>query len=802
MSKLRVPNHFPTIELPRKLAIVGDAPSQDSLSVGQPLLGAVGNLLSKALSAGQHMRTACFLGNISQYQVPTETMIRNWNSWEIQEGLSQLKEDIAAYDPHCVLLLGTGALYAAGIRHKIDDYRGSLFLCRDADSPFFSRKCIATYHPNAVIRMYKTMPLMIFDVKRAVEESSDPALVLPERDINIYLSAIEIITRLDTWPEGHPAAIDIEGTCDIGITCMAVATSPHEVFVIDYKNALDADKPALYDAVRRFLSNPSIPKIVQNAMYENFVIPWKHKMPVVNIAWDTMLSGWEIYPELPKALGTQISIWTREPFYKSDRKVSDNETHLRYCGKDSLVTYEIALAHQAFLNQPTNLPRHEHFQFNMGLLTPLAYCQLRGIRYDMEAATERHNEVKVQLQEIQARIDTAAGIPLNVNSPAQMNKCLYTRMGFEPQYKMEKGRKTNKKTADTNALLTLLLKYDSDLVYNLLKWRSLQEDSKQLRATVDPDGRIRTSYNPVGTDTGRLSSSGSNSGSGYNLQTTRKYNRKYFIADEGKYIFQIDLSGADGWTVGAHSARLGDPTMLEDYYAGVKPARVIAVMYLTGRTELARMKSADVLDVIAHEKIPEWLYAACKAVQHGSNYNMAEKTMSKNILLQSWKHSGEPVNFPAVECKKLQQLYFLRYPGVAKWQNWVKGQLENGGKLSCASGHVRQFFGRLTDNATYGSALSHEPQANTTYATNLPLKRLWEDKENRRPDGSLYIEPLHQVHDALIGQFDMIWAPIVIPKLKEYFNNPLTIAGQQIIIPFEGEYGKYWGDNSGGEITL
>jgi uracil-DNA glycosylase family 4 len=799
--KLRVPNKKPDVQLANRLAIIGEAPGRDDEQHGAPFVGSSGNLLSKAMSATRLMRSACFLGNISQFAMNTDFMIKSWSAWEVQDGLEQLREDIKEYDPHCVLLLGASALYAAGVKHPVTSYRGSLFECRDTESPFYGRKCIATLHPSAVMKSYKDFPLFVFDVKRAVEESLSPVLSLPQRNADIYLSADEIVRRLVCWPKGHMASIDIEGTCSSNITCMAVAQSPLESFVIDWRNMLEQDKAKVFDAVYDFLTDKEIPKIVQNALYENFVIPWMHKTPVHNIGWDTLLSGWEIYPELPKSLGVQASIWTREPYYKSERKIPDNETHLKYCAKDAMVTYEIALEHKKLLDQPAYESRRKHLEFNHQLLTPLAYCQLRGIKYDLDSATQRHHEIQVQLREYQSRIDAAVGMPLNVNSPKQMVHCLYTRMGFEPQYAMEKGRKTTKKTADVNALLTLLIKYDSDLVYNVLKWRSLQEDCKQLRATVDPDGRIRTSYVLPGTDTGRLSSSGSTTGSGYNLQTTRKYNRRYFVADPGKYIAQIDLSGADGWTVAAHSANLHDGKMLDDYLAGVKPAKVIAVMYLTGRTDMAQMRPAEVLSAIKGVEIPEWLYAACKAVQHGTNYNMAERTMSTNILKQSWKHMGEPVSVPPTECRKLQQLYILRYPGVAKWQNWVKLQLESVGRLSCASGHVRQFFGRTTDNATYQSALSHEPQANTTYATNLALHNLWHDATNRNPDGSLVIEPLHQVHDALICQFPIDQTDSCITKIKSYFNNTLTIANRSIVIPFEGEYGLYWGDKSGGIIT-
>jgi DNA polymerase I-like protein with 3'-5' exonuclease and polymerase domains len=61
----------------------------------------------------------------------------------------------------------------------------------------------------------------------------------------------------------------------------------------------------------------------------------------------------------------------------------------------------------------------------------------------------------------------------------------------------------------------------------------------------------------------------------------------------------------------------------------------------------------------------------------------------------------------------------------------------------------------------------------------------------------LRIEPLHQVHDALVGQFKISETSWAIPKIKSYFNNELNIAGQKIIIPFEGGYGKSWGELKG-----
>ena len=81
------------------------------------------------------------------------------------------------------------------------------------------------------------------------------------------------------------------------------------------------------------------------------------------------------------------------------------------------------------------------------------------------------------------------------------------------------------------------------------------------------------------------------------------------------------------------------------------------------------------------------------------------------------------------------------------------------------------------------------------------MRNLVYDPENRDERGRYIIEPLHQVHDAVIGQFPIDKLDWATAKLKTYFNNPMTIAGKTLVIPYEGEYGSYWGDNSGGSLS-
>jgi len=185
---------------------------------------------------------------------------------------------------------------------------------------------------------------------------------------------------------------------------------------------------------------------------------------------------------------------------------------------------------------------------------------------------------------------------------------------------------------------------------------------------------------------------------------------------------------------------------------------------------------------------------------------MTGQTMSSQILKDSFKMYGDPIYVSPSDCDHLQRLYFLRYPGVLAWHKKLKNQLIERGSLTSASGHKRIFFGRKKDQAgrvnhdTFKEMCAEEPQANTAYATNLALLAMWNDPENQRPGGRLVCTPVHTVHDALIFHFPKTEVPWVKTKIKQWFNNPLTIAGHTLTIPFEGGYGPSWGNLKEGEL--
>lgn len=797
-----VPNEFPRItNAPYRIAFIGEAPGADEETLGRPFVGSAGHILRNVMQNAGISPDASFIGNVCQIRPPNnEIQHFAYSGPEIQSGLVQLRADIARFNPHLCVLLGETPLRAAGMTHlKVLEARGSLFLCREINSPFYERKCLATIHPASCLptRSPSDIHFLRFDFSRARKEGESPTLELPNPTLDVHLSFGDICHKLLMIKPGDRIALDIEGDVN-NVTCLSIATSPDYAFAIPLSTMPAEHEREIVRMLHRIFRDPSIAKILQNSLYDNFALSYRYGLLIRNVAWDTMLSGWEKYPEIPKALGVQTSIWTRHPAYKFMRKVDDWTTHLRYCCLDSVVTYEIALAHERALTG-TSL---EHFKFNMTLLPILLYTELRGINYDSDLAKSLHERTCVKMDMLQDRIDLAAGRKVNINSPKQLCSVLYDPpskkgLGFPTQHpKVGNRLDRSKRTSNVQAILNLQKHFDDAILVDILSWRKLEKMRQTLEVGTDPDNRVRSAYNLVGTETGRLSCYGSPTGSGTNAQTITKKLRRLYRADPGHYFFQCDLSGADGWTVAARCASLGDRTMLDDYNSGLKPAKIIALLREHGRV----VNSWDCETIRAASKPigkgdTEWLYFACKRVQHGTNYALGARTMSGQILADGYKYLGLTIVVSESECKELQQLYLSRYPGVKLWHSWVTQQLATTATIPCASGHVRHFLGNVRDHETFRAALSHEPQANTTFATNKAMFNLWHDEENWNPNfPGLFIEPLHQVHDAVCGQFPISRVDWAISRIREYFNNPITIGSITLTIPFEGFYGDSWGD--------
>lgn len=872
-ERRRVPNSQPDYDPEDcRIAIIGEAPGEQEEAYGKAFVGASGQFLTNRLRDIGINRFGTFVGNICQVRPPgNDIRAFAWNGPEITEGFARLREDLSLFRPHVCFLLGNTPIHAARYGTTppprkgknidwpcaVTEWCGSLFRSTVPSSPLFGYKCVAGFHPAGILRKWDSNFFRFLRAgERALQEARSPELVLPQRELRTDLSAAEVCFMLDNWPSGQRCALDIEGGLPreavnmrrlkpkkgqrpFGWPCVSFAARPSRAFTIVWLRYSDSERAAILRAFARLMYRTDVPKVLQNGLYDTFVLSFGYGILVRNVAEDTMIKSWAIYAELPRSLSCQASIYTRQPHWKDDSMYkNEGEGLYQGCALDSAVTMECCIAQDAMLTGR----RLDHYRAMMEIQLPFRYMQERGVRYDQANVSRMLKETEEKMIPVRQRLRDYAGYDLCGEvalSPKKLTECLYlgankTGFKYEPQFKKEEGgRKGTSLTTDIEAILNLKKHHQGDkFLADIALHRHLEGVRETLQIEPDPDGRVRCGYS-LEAETGRVKCYTSPTGSGANLQTIQKDLRGNYSADDGYDFFQCDLEGADGWTVAAHCARLGDDTMLLDYRAGMKPAKITALMYWFG-TEINQLDRDslkfhhDRTFPIVKREVGKWLYLGCKRVQHGSSYLMGIPTMQLNVLKDSFKESGTPLFMEYSEAKRLQQdCFFARYSGVPLWHSWAEATVAARGELESANGSVRVFFGRRFGKDikdTVKEFLAHEPQSNTTWATNLAALALWRDPANRVVSidrrkftfscgdgavhywagpihafnrivpGSLVIEPLHQVHDALCGQWPTFLRDWARAKVKSYFKNELRIAGINITIPFEGNFGPSWGN--------
>jgi len=278
---------------------------------------------------------------------------------------------------------------------------------------------------------------------------------------------------------------------------------------------------------------------------------------------------------------------------------------------------------------------------------------------------------------------------------------------------------------------------------------------------------------------------------GSNIQNVSGNRRNMFVPfTDDEYFGNADLAGADTYTVASKAKTLGDPTMWDDITSGLKPAWVLLIGFIDGIEAINQPR--ETLKQRGMELVEEnkSLYIGSKGACHGSNYQL-QAAKGVEIIL---KKSGGKIILPVKDFEHLQRIYFTRYEGVLRWHEQTKERLMKHGWLRGASGHKRIFFGRRSAANTLREALAEEPQHNTSVATNKALINLMNEGFNRDLKGKMIVNPVHTVHDSIMFTFKKAMLNVVESILDKAFDNTLIIDGQLVKIPYEWEFGEYWGD--------
>lgn len=438
-----------------------------------------------------------------------------------------------------------------------------------------------------------------------------------------------------------------------------------------------------------------------------------------------------------------------------------------YNALDCMITLEVWQAIYPQLDEVTE----KTYAFAMDLQGPIFEMECRGVKVDQAARVRvcavLEKEVGTLGRDLDYILSEGLGFSgFNPNSPIQLSKLLYSTLKLPPV-------KFHGKITTNREALEKLKKYffAEPIINHILAIRDLKKKISVLKTGIDADGRIRTSYNIAGTDTGRLSSYASAFGSGTNLQNITGELRSAFVADKGKKIAYIDLEQAESRAVGGIVWNLfQDGGYLDACESGDLHTTVCRLCwdYLPWTNDPKANKALAKQPFYRHFDYRD----AAKRLGHGTNYYGKPPNMARQTHIEL----GLVAEF--------QKKYFAAFPGIESWHRWVRNKLLQDGFITTFMGRRRWFFGRRWDEETIRSAIAYEPQSAVADILNRGLFKVWKLPQ---------VELLLQVHDAIVFQYDEEKENDIIPLVMKTLQVEVPLLhDRSLIIPTEAFVGWNW----------
>lgn len=450
-----------------------------------------------------------------------------------------------------------------------------------------------------------------------------------------------------------------------------------------------------------------------------------------------------------------------------------------YNGLDACVTFEVLEQLLPQLDETTS----NTYDFSRGLQGPVLDMRLRGVLVDTQRKAEvvelYYNRLDDMEKQLNKLIEEGCEFyDCNWRSTKNLKELFYEHLGI-PEIRK---RKTGQVTVDRDAL-ERLQKYHvaKPIVLYMMAMRDLKKKIEALQTAIDPDGRIRTSYNIGGTVTGRLSSSMSEFGTGGNLQNIEESLRSIFVADPGMKMAYFDAEQGESRCVGATLWNIfEDGAYLDAAEGGDLHTAVSKMCEPTFPWTGIQKQDKEIAERPYYRHYS--LRKLCKSIGHGTNYGGGPRTL--NTLYK--------IDVEAIE--DFQVKYFKAFPAIQEWHEWVEGQLYEHGKLTTLTGRRRQFWGRRDQHDTLREAIAYDPQGSLADIVNTGMYNLWRSR---------MCQLLMQVHDAVVVQFPEALENEIVPRIaRELRVHVLLTKDRELIIPYGCKtgwnFGPYSKDNPDG----
>jgi len=293
-------------------------------------------------------------------------------------------------------------------------------------------------------------------------------------------------------------------------------------------------------------------------------------------------------------------------------------------------------------------------EVELPLVAVLAAMERAGIRVDVHRLGEIAGRVRERAEELQDRIWEMAGGEFVIDSPKQLGQVLFERLGLPTFRRGKTGWSTDRRVLK-------LLESKHEIVGLILQYRELTKlDNTYLAPLpllVDPaDGRLRTTFNQAGAETGRISSSNPNLQNIPIRSALGREVRSAFVADEGWRLVSFDYSQVE-LRILAHCS--GETVLADAFRRG---------------EDIHRATAAEVFGV-PPEDVDRTLRDRAKAVNFGIAYGISDFGLADQLTI------------PRAEAAVYIDAYRARMPQVRRF---IDTTIAN----ATSDGYVTTLFGR------------------------------------------------------------------------------------------------------------
>jgi DNA polymerase-1 len=355
----------------------------------------------------------------------------------------------------------------------------------------------------------------------------------------------------------------------------------------------------------------------------------------------------EILPDEPDLGGAMTEeMLFAEPVSHAEKQISVGDDRTKSKGKDAAVELNA---------QSTLIDVYE--LLDLPLVPVLLRMEQAGVRVDTDLLRAMSARLAVTIDDLAERIYASTGHRFNINSPKQLGDVLFNKMELPKPMKYGKG-----KVISTAQDILEDLAQHHEVPALVLEHRQLQKLKgtylDALPSLADAQGRIHTTFNQVGTATGRLSSINPNLQNIPIRTPVGREIRAAFVAAPGNLLMSADYSQIE-LRLMAHFSQ--DPLLLDAYRTG---------------KDIHTLTAAEVFEVDP-ETMDKETRARAKAVNFGIVYGISPFGLAAQLGIDQ------------KTAKAYIERYFERYKGVAEFIEKTLETVRRDGAVRTAFGRVR-----------------------------------------------------------------------------------------------------------------